>query len=402
VTPNSFNTVQVTTTPSYCSVNDGTISVLVNGGFLNEPSLLISISGASGTQQFGTLGNASQTFYGLDNGDYLVTVETVGCVYTAITSISSVNLYTVTASTTGTTCGSKNGVLEVNVSTGGTLPYTYTLVGPTQNPTSVTSPISIFSNLEYGNYTLTVQDSSNPNCIQSYPVYIDYSENVFFNLLVSQPLNGNDGVISSYITQGEPPFTYTWTGAAASGQTGSTATGLTSGLYTLTVTDASGCTLTKSIKLQGTKKYTTYRYFNICQDQFQNTGQIGPRNITSMYLEGFNDLTSGDTNCIINEATFSIYAEVGSQSAQTIFYTSSGATDIPSDVLWAQTITDTLDSFVGISGTTVDISNNRVKVQTTCQDIPKGCTTEPINPLQDTNVVVNLVIDYDISCVSCT
>ena len=402
ITPNSFSTVQVNTTPSYCSVNDGTIQVIVDNGFSNQANLLITISGQSGTQQIGTLGNSVQTFFGLPNDTYLVTVSTVGCVYTATTSVSSVNLYTVTAATTGTTCGSTNGVLQVTVSTGGTLPYIFTLVGPSQNPGTITTAISTFSNLDYGNYVLTVQDSSTPNCIQSYAIYIDQSQNVFFNYITSQPINGNDGSISSYITQGEPPFTYTWTGGNAASQTGNTATGLTSGIYTLTVTDSDGCTLIKQIRLSGTIRYSNYRYFNICQDNFQDSGFIGPRNIRSMYLEGYADLTSGDTNCIINDATFSIFAEVGSQSAQTIFYTSSGSTDYPSDVLWAQTITDTLDSFVGISGTTVDITNNRIKIQTTCQDVPKGCIVEPINPLQDTQVIVNLVIDYDIACVSCT
>ena len=400
-TPNSFNTVQVITTPSNCSSNDGTIQVIVDGGLLNEPTLLISIEGQNGTQQVGGVGNSVQTFYGLPNDTYTITVETPGCTYTTTATITSVSLYTVSTSTTGTTCGTKNGVLQVTASTGGTLPYSFTLVGPTQNPTTVTSPISTFSNLESGNYVLTVQDSSNPICSQSSQIYIDPSQNVFFNLITSQPINGNDGSIASYITQGEPPFTYTWTGAAASGQTGSTATGLTSGLYTLTVTDSSGCTLTKKVSLSGTIKYSNYRYFNICQDEFQDSGMIGQRNIRSMYLEGFNDLTSGDTNCIINSATFSIYAEVGGTSIENVFYTSSGSTDSPSDVLWAQTITDTLDSFVGISGTTVDITNNRIKITTTCDDVPKGCKLEPINPLQDTTVIVNLVIDYDISCVSC-
>lgn len=400
-TPNSFNTVQINTTPSNCSANDGQIQVVVDNGLLNNPSLNISVSGTSGTQQIGTLGLANQTFVGLPNGDYLVTVQTVGCTYTAITSISSVNLFSVTASTTGTTCGLKNGILQVNVSTGGTLPYIFTLTGPLTNPTTVTTFLSTFTNLSGGDYILTVQDSSSPACTQIFDVYIDPSTNVFFNLLASQPIIGNDGSITAYIMSGEPPFNYTWVGGSASSQTGSTVTGLTAGTYSLTVTDADNCSLTKSVTLTGTKRYSEYRYYNICNDQFQNSGLITKRNVRSMYIEGFTDLTSGDTNCIINEAIFSIYAQIGSQSAQTAFYTSSGSTDYPSDVLWAQTITNTLDSFVGVSGTTVDITNNKIQIVTTCEDIPKGCTVEPINPLQDNQVIVNLVIDYDISCVSC-
>ena len=401
-TPNSFTTVQVNTTPSYCSSNDGTIQVIVDGGVINNPNLLISISGTSGTQQVGSIGSPTQTFVGLSNGDYLVTVTSVGCTYTAITTIDSVDLFTVTASTTGTTCGLKNGTLHVTTSTGGTLPYVYTLNGPSgPNPTSVTTFLSTFTNLKGGDYILTVQDSSLPACVQSYPIFIDTSSNVYFNLLTSQPIVGNDGTITAYITNGEPPFTYTWSGGTAGSQTGSTVTGLTAGTYSLTVTDADNCSYTKFTTLTGTKKYTNYRYFNICDDEFQNSGLITKRNVRSMYLEGFSDLASGNTNCIINDAIFYIYAQVGSQSAQTEFYTSSGATDYPSDTLWAQTITDTLDSFYGISGTTVDITNNRIQIYTTCEDIPKNCTVAPINPLQDSQVIVNLVIDYDISCVSC-
>lgn len=402
VTPSSFNEVQIVTTPSTCSVDDGTIQVIVDGGLLIEPNLLISLTGDSGTQQIGTLGDANQTFFGLPNDNYKISVQTPGCTYTATTTVASTNLYTFTASTTGTTCGSSNGRLEVVVSTGGTLPMTYTLEGPNQNPTTVVSPIGIFTNLEYGNYILSVQDSNTPSCIQQEAIFIDQSESVFFNLLVIQPFDGNDGSISVYVTQGEPPFSYSWSGGVASGQTGSTVTGLTSGVYSLEVTDSSGCTLTKSISLSGTKKFTSYRYFNICEDQFQNSNTLGYRNMRAMYYEGFNDLTSGDTNCIVNEAIFSIYTQVGSQSAQTAFYTGTTADDFPSDVLWAQTITDSLESYVGISGVTVSISNNRVLITTNCEQITKGCTTETINPLQDTQVIVNLIIDYDISCVECT
>jgi len=401
LTPNSFSTVAVNTTPSFCSQNDGSIQVVVDNGLSSEPSLIISVSGTSGTQQIGTLGNPSQTFVGLPNGTYIVTVESTSCTYTASTTITSVDLYSVTASTTGTTCGTSNGVLQVNVSTGGTLPYIFTLVGPTYAPVTTTSFVSTFTNLAYGNYTLTVQDSGSPSCVQTYSVYIDNSQNMFFNLLPSQPVAGNDGSITTYITSGEPPFTLNWT-SNVNGQTGTTVTGLTAGTYSLSVTDSSGCTLAKSVTLTGTKKYIDYRYYTVCDDTFRDSGLITKRGMRSMYLEGFSDLTSGDTNCVINEATFSIYAQIGSQSAQTEFYTSSGSTDYPSDTLWSQTIVETLDNFLGISGTTVDIVSNRITITTTCEDIPKGCEIVPINPLQDNEIIVKLLIDYDISCVSCS
>jgi hypothetical protein len=121
-----------------------------------------------------------------------------------------------------------------------------------------------------------------------------------------------------------------------------------------------------------------------------------------MFLEGFNDLTSGDTNCVINSAEFTIYAEVSGQSAQTQFYTSSGITDYPSDGVWADAIINILEGFVGISDVTVDVIANRITISSSCEEINEGCYTQTINPLQDTEIKVNLMIDYNISCVSCT
>ena len=401
-TPNSFSTVAVNTTNSFCSSSDGSIQVLVDGGTSSEPTLLISVSGNSGSQQIGTLGSPNQTFNGLPNGNYLVTVTSAGCTYTATTTISSTNLYSASTAVTGTTCGSDNGRIEVTVSTGGTLPYLFTLTGPTYNPSTINSPVGIFTNLKYGNYTLTVQDSSSPTCIQSFAVYVDVSNPVYFDLFPSQPLNGNDGSITSFIYSGEPPFSLIWSGGSINGLTGSTVTGLTADTYSLTVTDSSGCSLTKSVILTGTKKFVDYRYYTICEEQFFDSGLVQKKSIRSMYLEGFNDLTSGDTNCIINSADFTIYAEVGGQSAQTEFYTSTGATDYPSDTVWANAIVDILEDFVGISGVTVDIISNRITITAACEDLKKNCGNQPINPLQDTEIKVNLLIDYDISCVSCS
>ena len=402
ITPNSFSTVAVTTTNSTCSANDGNINVLVDGGISTATNLQISVSGTTGISQVGLFGSSNETFYGLGSGTYIVTVVSAGCTYTASTVINSVSLYSATTQVSGTTCGLNNGTLVVSASTGGTFPYIYSLTGPTYNPNTVTSLFNTFTNLAYGNYTLTIQDTSTPPCIQTYPVFIPSSQTAGFNLYPNQPLNGNDGSITAFITSGVPPFTLTWSGGTAGSQTGSVVTGLTAGTYSLTVTDYSGCTLTKYTTLIGTKKYKEYLYYNVCNDTFKDSGLVTKRTIRSMYLEGFNDLTSGDTNCIINSATFSINAEVGGQSAQTMFYTSSGATDYPNDLLWSEAVSIILNSFVGISEVTVDLFSNRITIKTNCEEINKNCGPQTINPLQDTEIKVNLLIDYDISCVSCT
>jgi hypothetical protein len=120
-----------------------------------------------------------------------------------------------------------------------------------------------------------------------------------------------------------------------------------------------------------------------------------------MYYEGFTDLTSGDTNCIINSAVFSIYTDVDGDIKITPFYTSSGSTDYPNDVVWADTIVTALESYVGITDVVVDLVSNRVSITSGCEKIKKDCILQSINPLQDTVITVKLNIDYQISCVSC-
>ena len=52
-----------------------------------------------------------------------------------------------------------------------------------------------------------------------------------------------DGTTSSVTAGGTAPYTYSWTGGAG---TNATASALCAGTYTVTVTDAEGCTATDS------------------------------------------------------------------------------------------------------------------------------------------------------------
>lgn len=402
LTPNSFTTVFANTTNSFCSQNSGSIEIVVDNGVSTINNLLISISGSTGIQQVGIMGNPIQTFNGLPNGEYIYTVQSEGCVYTGVTTINSESLYDVDVIVRDTTCGGNNGLIEVNVSSGGTLPYSFTLIGPDYDPNTITTPIGLFSNLKYGNYVLTVNDSSNPSCQQTIPVFIGGSQSVYFDLFVNQPLNGDDGEITAFLMNGEPPFTLNWVGNGVSGQTGTTISGLTSGTYSLTVIDSLGCSFTKSVELLGEKKVKSYRYFTICEEPFTNNGIIGKRNIKSMYLEGFNDLTIEDTDCIINGSGFYVEAQVGGQIKKEMFYESSGINDFPNDLEWSNAITNILTSFNGISEVIVDIQGNRITIKSDCEKINKDCVEQTINPLQDTVITVNMVIEYNISCVSCS
>jgi len=400
--PNTFYQVDINTTNSNCSSNDGTIQIIVDQGNPPLSTFNYSVSGDSGYYQSISFGNPIQTFNGLDSGNYIITVsDGNGCTFTGTTSITNVSSFSVTANTTGTTCGFNNGIVEILVSTGGTYPYTFTLVGPQEDPQIRNNNLGIFENLPSGNYDLIVSDSSSPTCNEESTIFITPSNRVNFDFYVNQPVLGGDGRISVYITDGTPPFTYSWSGDVGF-QTGLVITGASSGEYSLEVTDSNGCGLKKDVVLFGTKSVSNYRTFTICEQTFESVNTVTKRGIRQMFWEGFTDLTSGDTNCIITSADFIIVASVGGETKEEIFYNSSGFTDYPTDLIWANTIIDVLSTFPGISNVVVDIETNKVTITNDCGEMQKNCENETVNILDNTPVIVDLKINYDIACVSCS
>ena len=55
----------------------------------------------------------------------------------------------------------------------------------------------------------------------------------------------NDGEATIYVSGGTPPYSYQW----SNGSTSQTATSLSAGTYTVTVTDANGCSITQQVSL---------------------------------------------------------------------------------------------------------------------------------------------------------
>jgi hypothetical protein len=210
-------------------------------------------------------------------------------------------------------------------------------------------------------------------------------------ILISENSSCGNGSISAFITDGEPTFTYQWS-PNVNGQTGATVTNLSAGTYTLKVIDDTGCYKQKSITLTGTNSLSTYQVFNVCDNTFENSGIIGKKGALQMLVEGYYDLISGDTNCVLNEAIFEANVIISGVSASTTFYTGTTLTEYPSDQLWANTIKDLILTYSGITNVILDLPNNKITIKTDCDSEIS---------YDDVQVLVNMVIHYDISCVSC-
>ena len=145
------------------------------------------------------------------------------------------------------------GSITVNA-TGGTLPYQYSLNNTTWQAGNV------FTGLPAGNYTVHVKDNNNcaaPDGPQTVAITEPPTRVTISNPIVADPVlnNQNTGSIAIDVTGGTSPYSYAWIYNNPNGHpntfipTNEDITTLYAGTYTVTVTDASGCTTTASYTL---------------------------------------------------------------------------------------------------------------------------------------------------------
>lgn len=141
-----------------------------------------------------------------------------------------------TTSTQVTTYGVNNGTATVNV-TGGAAPYSYVWSNGFQQ-SNVPNTSSTASMLAPGNYSVIVTDGN--SCSISTNVTVG-SVCSGFSIGTTTSMvgcfGGDNGSAIVNTTNGTAPFSYNW----SNGQTTATASSLTSGTYSVTVSDANGC-----------------------------------------------------------------------------------------------------------------------------------------------------------------
>jgi len=170
--------------------------------------------------------------------NYTVTPTLNGIIGSPVTVAVTVSQVKVTPSQTDVSCyGESNGSATVNV-TGGRGAYTYAW-----SPSGGSAATA--SGLVAGTYTVTVKDANLCQTTQSFIITgpsaalsASISGN---NVTAAGAGNGSATIVPS---GGTAPYTYSW---SPSGGIAATATGLSAGVYTVTVTDFNGCQTTKSV-----------------------------------------------------------------------------------------------------------------------------------------------------------
>ncbi len=214
-------------------------NVSCNGG--NDGSITVSVSQATQPVSYDWSGltQDSSTVTGLTAGTYNVTaLDANGCSVSATYNVTEPTPIVIGNPTiTDATC-TVGGTITVTA-TGGTGTLTYTWTGTTQTGGSIDS-------LSAGTYTLLVTDANGCTATASYTVNPAAGAVVLGNpTIVNVSCNGgNNGSITVTTSGGTGNINLVWSTVPV--QNGTTVTGLAAGQYSVTATDAQGCTATGS------------------------------------------------------------------------------------------------------------------------------------------------------------
>ncbi len=258
------NTLNVATSMSNppCGVCNGQIVATAGGG--------------SGNYTYNWLpGNIpNDTISSVCAGNYTLVVTDVGtgCTDSSTIGLNSAAGPILTISSTDVPCnGACSGTATV-VANNGTPTYTY------QWDNGMTT--DTISGLCPNTYNVVVTD--NAGCIQTGQVVISQPNQLIASLpTIVQPVCFNDcnGSITIVISGGTPVYTYAWNPGTVTGTGGS---GLCPGNYSVTVTDANGCTVTELDTL-----------FNPAQ--LVITGSVVPASCNNSSDGAINTTTTGGT-----------------------------------------------------------------------------------------------------------
>jgi gliding motility-associated-like protein len=219
--PSAGLSIQLNPTQIACSgIPTGEIDLIVNGGTLGYSYLWNN-------------GSSSQDLFGLSPGGYnIIVTDGNGCTISGSALISQPSLPLTVSGVVGQALcyGGNTGSINVTAA-GGTSPYNYLWNGSQFSEDLDSIPA--------GTYVLEVYDDNGCYVQQTYAVQQSSSPLTLTSVQTpSGCYGGSNGQLNLSVTGGTVPYTYAWN----TGSTSQDLQNLAAGIYTVTVTDANGCT----------------------------------------------------------------------------------------------------------------------------------------------------------------
>jgi len=341
-----------------CSINSGNINVsnnagtlMINNSLINDEACgnalgAINITISGGATPYSFLWNTGATtedlLTGLSAGNYTCTVtDANGCSVLVQATVQNTqgSLYTISNVVTEESCGTSNGAINLNPQ-GGSAPYTFSWSnGATSED---------LSGISAGNYSVTITDNGGCTLTEIFDI-INNGENLNIqNVTINNEICGNSaGAIDISIQGGDAPFTFNW----SNGNAIEDLSGVSAGNYSVTITDANGCSTNGSYVIN------------------ENTGTLAITSFTT------NDEACGDGSGFI---------DLTIATSTTVSYNwSNGATtqDLSgiSAGLFSVTVTDGNGCTVDSTGTIQNITGGFSANVTSITDENCGDTTGTIN-----------------------
>ncbi len=232
--PTALAQTNVTVNSTNCGTSNGSASVTVTGGT------------APYTYQWSPSGGTSSSASGITGGAYTVTVtDQKGCTMTIGLNVPFDGMTAGITATQHVKCfGGNDGSATLGVTVGsGTYSYQWYDNSFNALPGSTAATVN---NLTAGTYQVIVNDIQ--GCADTVSVTINEPAAALSGPLstVGTSCGGNNGSVSIAAAGGTPPYAYTWSNSG----TNNSITGLAAGVYTVTVTDTNGCTISVTDSVQ--------------------------------------------------------------------------------------------------------------------------------------------------------
>ncbi len=264
-----------------------------------DGSLIINASGGTAPFQYsidaGTTFQGSNSFINLSLGAYYVVIKDAnGCQKLGIENVlSNGGPSIVIINTNPPTCFGTNDGSIVIAANGGSL--SYSIDGGANYATTSPQNLGFFQNLGPGSYSVYVKDS---NSCETFQV-VTLSQPNQINTLIfgnNAGCGNSNGSASVLATGGDGNFSYLWDDANI--QASSSASNIPAGLYHVTVTDASGCSVVDSVFIGNTGGPSVFLVSTNTLCNNDSSGQIstnvsgGTAPYTYLWDDGTNQTTA--------------------------------------------------------------------------------------------------------------